>query len=95
MTPSATDCKFHEAHELWLKRHDSDISTGRVERSQLRMKDSELEKTINKWKWISIGFATCFSVIATGTSVLLGAGWWLLSHQGIASAILKATGGEQ
>ena len=95
MSRAATDCRFHEVHELRLDTHESKIETAEKERIRLRVKDKEIEQQLNKWKWIFVGFATCFSVITTGTSVLLATGWWLLSHQSVAKAVINASAGGQ
>jgi hypothetical protein len=102
---AAKDCHFHGEHSLQIQtnkdvireneaRNEAKHKASAAERLKLREKDEEIEQMFNKYKWIGIGFATCFTVVTTITSALVAAGWWLLGNPSVVQAALQLRGNQ-
>ena len=87
-------CENHGTHEFRIKQNEEKHDAAKQERIRLRVKDKELEQTINRWKWIGVGFATCFTAVSSLTVAIIGAVWWMLGNQQVINAVIKAKGGQ-
>ena len=82
-------CVKHDQHEYRISENTRLIGLARQERAELHRKDEEIENTINRWKWIGVGFGTCMTVFGAIMTASIGVLTWMVTNKTFLRTVLE------